>query len=91
MKFGSLGTVIGHEVGHGYDPQGINYDDIGYYNPLEDEAAKNAFEKMKNCVVGQYNGYCPFNSTEYKHPCVDGKHTSGENMADVSGKYIIRS
>ncbi|KAK6028279.1 peptidase family M13, partial [Ostertagia ostertagi] len=51
-----------------------------------DDSSKNAFGKMADCVVQEYNNFCPLNKTEYgTAACLDGAQTQGENIADNGG------
>jgi putative endopeptidase len=86
MKYGVIGSVLGHEIGHGFDPNGFNHDSNGQYRPAMNNASARAYKKMKDCVVEQFNGYCPLADYPNKVKCVDGEHTVGENMAENSGK-----
>ncbi len=78
-NFGAAGSVVGHELTHGFDDQGRHYDAKGnlkeWWKP---EDAKN-FESRAQCLVDEYNG---FSIDDAK---VNGKLTLGENTADNGG------
>ncbi|GMR37645.1 hypothetical protein PMAYCL1PPCAC_07840 [Pristionchus mayeri] len=81
INYGAIGAVIGHEITHGFDDQGSQYDKTGnLVNWWNDRSAK-GFETRKQCIIDQYNGYT-VPETEMK---VNGKLTLGENIADNGG------
>jgi putative endopeptidase len=85
VNYGSIGWVIGHEIGHGFDDDGWKYDGRGTYRGWVTEADSTSFETRANALVEQYNGYEPLPG--YK---VNGRLTLGENIADVTGLDIAR-
>lgn len=79
-NYGGVGGTIGHELSHGFDDQGRQYDSKG--NLLDwwtEQDAKNYLERAK-VVEDQYNAYTVLDSLH-----VNGKLTLGENLADVVG------
>ncbi|XGW29389.1 hypothetical protein V3C99_008868 [Haemonchus contortus] len=86
VNFGGLGVVAGHELTHGFDDQGVQWDGTGILSGWMDDTSKTAFGKMADCVVNEYNGFCPLNKTTYgTAACLDGAQTQGENIADNGG------
>jgi putative endopeptidase len=83
INYGGIGMVIGHEMTHGFDDQGSQYDDQGnmrnWWTP-EDNAK---FKAKTAAVVNQYNNYTLFDSMHVK-----GELTLGENIADIGGLAI---
>ncbi|MCU1337403.1 MAG: Endothelin-converting enzyme 1 [Bryobacterales bacterium] len=80
VNYGAIGAVIGHELTHGFDDQGRQFDAKGNLRDWwTDEDAK-AFEQRTDCVVNQYNGYSPVEGVN-----LNGKLTLGENTADNGG------
>ncbi len=83
VNYGSIGAVIGHEISHGFDDKGSQYDGLGnlrdWWTP-EDHAA---FGERTAALVEQYAQYEPVPG----HP-VNGELTLGENIADVSGLAV---
>jgi putative endopeptidase len=75
--------VIGHEMTHGFDDQGSQYDEKGNMNNWwsKDDNAK--FKVKTNGVVKQYSAYTMFNNIH-----VNGELTQGENIADIGGIAI---
>lgn len=83
VNYGAIGMVIGHEMTHGFDDQGSQYDAVGNMNNWwgKEDAAK--FKTKTGGVVKQYNGFTVFDSIH-----VNGELTLGENLADIGGLAI---
>jgi len=89
VNYGGIGAVIGHEISHGFDDQGSQYDATGALKNwwTKDDAAK--FKAATAQLVAQYNGYCPFPAADGKPAqCVKGDFTLGENIADLAGLTV---
>ncbi|HEY6178280.1 MAG TPA: M13-type metalloendopeptidase, partial [Kofleriaceae bacterium] len=87
--YGGIGAVIGHEVGHGFDDQGSQYDATGALKNwwTKDDADK--FKTATEKLVAQYSAYCPIPAADGKPAqCVKGELTLGENIADLAGVTI---
>jgi predicted metalloendopeptidase len=81
-NYGAIGAVIGHEISHGFDDQGSQYDEKGNLrNWWTDEDRKRFAEKTK-ALIAQYDAY------EVAGYHVNGALTLGENIADNSGLAI---
>jgi putative endopeptidase len=83
VNYGGIGAVIGHEMTHGFDDQGRQYDAKGN---LRDWWTKEDAEKFnaRAAVVGkQFDAFSPMDSVH-----VNGKLTMGENLADLGGLTI---
>jgi len=89
VNYGGIGAVIGHEVTHGFDDQGRQYDDSG---ALKDWWTREDADKFKTAtakLVAQYSAYCPIPASAGKPAqCVKGELTLGENIADLGGLTI---
>ena len=86
VNFGGIVSVIGHEVGHGFDDQGSKYDGTGKLDDWWTEADREAFEGRADKLIEQYNGYSPAQlSDEHK---VNGALTVGENIGDLAGVLV---
>ncbi len=83
VNYGSLGFVIGHEMTHGFDDSGSQFDAEGNLKNWWTEADKKAYEARTDLVVKQYEAYEPL-----KGEHVNGKLTLGENIADIGGLKI---
>lgn len=83
LNYGGIGAVIGHEITHGFDDQGRQYDAKGNLNMWWTPADNEKFMTRANVVVTQFNSYCPLDSL-----CINGQLTLGENIADFGGLTI---
>ena len=84
-NYGGIGAVIGHEVGHGFDDQGAQYDGQGNLNEWWTAADKAAFEVKTKALVEQYDAFEP-RALPGEH--VNGSLTVGENIGDLGGLTI---
>jgi putative endopeptidase len=80
MNYGGIGAVIGHEMTHGYDDQGSRFGPTGNFENWWTDADAKGFAGRTDKLVAQFNGY---EAAPGMH--VDGKHTLGENIADLGG------
>ena len=83
VNYGGIGAVIGHEISHGFDDQGSQYDGLGKLNNWWTPEDRSAFEKVTLALVNQYDAYEPIPGAHVK-----GQLTLGENIADLSGLQI---
>lgn len=83
INYGAIGMAIGHEMTHGFDDQGSQYDDKGNMQNwwTKDDAAK--FKAKTGMVVKQYNAFTVLDGLH-----VNGELTLGENIADIGGIAI---
>ena len=84
-NYGGIGAVIGHEVGHGFDDQGSQYDGAGNLHDWWTPDDKSAFQVKAQALIEQYNGFSPRNLPG-EH--VNGALTVGENIGDLGGLTI---
>jgi endothelin-converting enzyme/putative endopeptidase len=84
-NYGGIGAVIGHEIGHGFDDQGAQYDGDGNLNDWWTPDDKAAFEVKSQKLIEQYDGFEP-RSLPGEH--VNGALTVGENIGDLGGLTI---
>jgi len=93
-NYGGIGAVIGHEIGHGFDDQGAQYDGDGVLNDWWTADDKANFEKRTKALIEQYNAFVPTQLDEKyadepdKAPHVNGALTIGENIGDLGGVNI---
>lgn len=80
VNYGGIGAVIGHELTHGFDDQGRQFDAKGNLRDWWTEADAKAFRERADCLVKQYDGYVAVDDVH-----VSGKLTLGENTADNGG------
>ena len=93
-NYGGIGTVIGHEIGHGFDDQGSQYDGHGRLSNWWTDEDRVRFDKLTKSLIAQYDSYVPEQLTEkYAQnpdhaPHVNGSLTIGENIGDLCGVSI---
>ena len=83
VNYGAIGAVIGHEISHGFDDQGAQYDGDGNLRDWWTKADHKNFAAKTKMLVKQYNAYSPVKGYH-----VNGELTLGENIADNSGAAI---
>jgi putative endopeptidase len=89
INYGAIGGVIGHEISHGFDDEGSQYDARGRLESwwTADDTAK--FKVATAKLVAQYAAYCPFPAVgDRAAQCVKGELTLGENIADLAGLTV---
>jgi putative endopeptidase len=84
INYGAMGAVIGHEMTHGFDDEGRQYDKDGNLKEwwTKEDAAK--YTKEADKIVRQFSGYTVVDSNTH----VNGKLTLGENIADFGGLTV---
>nr|WP_295659897.1 M13-type metalloendopeptidase [Polymorphobacter sp.] len=83
VNYGAIGVVIGHEISHGFDDQGRQYDAKGALRDWWTPADAKAFTARANKLIAQYDAYEPLPGVHIK-----GALTLGENIADLAGLRI---
>ncbi len=83
VNYGHIGGVVGHELTHGFDDQGAQFDAKGNLDNWWTAADKKNFEARTGCLEKQYNGYVAVDEVH-----VNGKLTLGENTADNGGLLL---
>ena len=84
-NYGGIGAVIGHEVGHGFDDQGSQYDERGNMENWWTADDRAAFQERADKLIAQYDGFEP---AELPGEHVNGALTVGENIGDLGGITI---
>jgi putative endopeptidase len=82
-NYGAIGAVIGHEISHGFDDEGSQFDGDGKLRNWWTAEDRKAFEAITSKLDAQYSAYEPLPGVHVK-----GKLTMGENIADLSGLQI---
>lgn len=78
MNYGGIGFVIGHEITHGFDDQGSQYDAFGNLRNWWAEQTRSAYLEKAQCIIDQYGNYTePLSNLN-----LNGFNTQGENIAD---------
>lgn len=80
LNFGAIGMVVAHELTHGFDDQGRQFDAEGNLRDWWSPSVSGEFDKRAACVASQYDGYVAIDDQHIK-----GKLTLGENIADLGG------
>jgi putative endopeptidase len=83
INYGAIGAVIGHEMTHGFDDQGSQYNYMGMLKNWWTPTDADRFKRKALLVVKQYNNYTVLNNVH-----VNGELTLGENIADIGGLSI---
>lgn len=83
VNYGSIGAVIGHEIGHGFDDQGSTFDGDGVLRNWWTDQDLNAFKDRTSALVNQYDAYEVLPGLK-----VNGAFTLGENIGDLGGLAI---
>lgn len=80
VNYGAIGAVIGHEIGHGFDDQGREFDEKGRIRNWWSEASNEAFKAKTAKLGAQYDSYEPLPGAH-----ISGELTMGENIGDLGG------
>ena len=83
VNYGAMGSVIGHELMHGFDDQGSKFDARGNYESWWGEQDRERFEARAGQLVEQFNRYVAVDGLR-----VNGELTLGENIADLGGLLV---
>jgi predicted metalloendopeptidase len=83
VNYGGIGAVIGHEISHGFDDQGSQFDGDGNLKMWWTKQDRAKFEQRAGALAAQYDAYEPVKGYH-----LNGKFTLGENIADLGGLTI---
>lgn len=83
LSYGALGSIIGHEIGHGFDDQGSKYDGDGVLQAWWSEEDRAAFNALGDGLAAQFDQYEPLEGLN-----VNGRQTLGENIGDLAGMIV---
>jgi putative endopeptidase len=83
LNYGGIGFVIGHEITHGFDDQGRQFDANGNMKDWWTAADATKFKQRASNIINQYNGYIAIDTFH-----INGALTEGENLADNGGLAI---
>jgi putative endopeptidase len=84
-NYGGIGAVIGHEIGHGFDDQGSQYDEAGNMENWWTAEDREAFQARADKLIAQYDRFEP---RDLPGEHVNGALTVGENIGDLGGITI---
>jgi len=80
MNYGGIGMVMGHELTHGFDDEGRDYDGTGKLVNWWEPATSQRFNSKVQCVINQYSKF-----EVLPNVYINGQLTQGENIADMGG------
>lgn len=80
FNYGVMGSIIGHELTHGFDDQGSQFDSEGNMKMWWTEDDYKNFKERKKLIIDQFNSYVAIDTLR-----VNGELTQGENIADLGG------
>ena len=83
VNYGAVGAVIGHEMTHGFDDEGREFDGSGDLRDWWTPADAKAFDERAKCLVDEYSSFTATDDVK-----VNGKLTLGENTADNGGLRV---
>ena len=83
VNYGGIGAVIGHEMTHGFDDQGSQFDAVGNLTNWWSEESAKRFKERTTAIVKQFAGYTAIDDLK-----INGELTQGENIADLGGLKI---
>ncbi len=86
VNFGGIGAVIGHEISHGFDDQGSQFDEVGNLNNWWTDGDRERFVARNRKLIDQFNAYEPLPGLH-----VNGEFTLGENIGDLGGVNVAFS
>ena len=83
LNYGGMGSVIGHEMTHGFDDQGSKFDPTGNMANWWTDADLKAFKDRAQCIINQFSGF-----EVEKGLNLNGSLVQGESIADLGGLVI---
>nr|RBQ98330.1 hypothetical protein FVER53263_11912 [Fusarium verticillioides] len=84
ITYGGMGSIVGHEITHGFDDSGHQYDKTGNKSAWFDEKSTAGFKKSSDCFIKQYGNFT-ITGPGGEEERIDGELTLGENVADAGG------
>jgi putative endopeptidase len=83
INYGAMGVVIGHEITHGFDDQGRQYDAKGNIKDWWTDNDSKQFDERAKVIINQFNNFVAIDTFH-----VNGQLTQGENIADLGGLNV---
>ncbi|BBE16888.1 metallopeptidase [Aquipluma nitroreducens] len=83
VNYGAIGVVIGHEMTHGFDDQGCQYDKVGNLNNWWTDEDSKLFKERTSVLVNQFSGFTVLDTLK-----ANGELSLGENIADLGGLNV---
>jgi endothelin-converting enzyme/putative endopeptidase len=89
LNYGAIGVVVGHELTHGFDDQGSQFDAQGNLKDWWTAIDRKKFDELEGCFVDEYSGFTTVEAKDGNPPVnLNGKLTLGENTADNGGMRL---
>jgi len=85
VNYGGIGAVIGHEIGHGFDDQGSQYDGAGNLRNWWTDEDRARFTERAGALIAQFDELEPADAPGHR---INGALTVGENIGDLCGLAI---
>jgi putative endopeptidase len=82
VNYGGIGSVIGHEIGHGFDDQGSRFDGSGNLRDWWTAQDRDRFDALAQALIAQFDSFEPASAPGHR---VNGALTVGENIGDLAG------
>jgi endothelin-converting enzyme/putative endopeptidase len=86
VNYGAIGMVMGHELTHGFDDEGRQFDGKGNLTDWWSPTVGKEFDERAACVANQFDGYTVLDGVH-----LNGKLTLGENLADLGGLKLAHA
>jgi putative endopeptidase len=83
VNYGAIGVVVGHELTHGFDDEGAQFDPLGNLHDWWTAEDKKAFEERTSCIANEYDQFIAVNDVHE-----NGRLELGENTADNGGARL---
>lgn len=83
INYGAIGSIVGHEIGHGFDDQGSKFDANGFLQSWWTDEDRAAFDALGDQLADQFSAYEPLPGLN-----VNGRQTLGENIGDLAGIIV---
>ena len=83
INYGAIGSIVGHEIGHGFDDQGSKFDANGVLQSWWTDEDRAAFDALGDQLADQFSTYEPLPGLN-----VNGRQTLGENIGDLAGIIV---
>ena len=83
INYGAIGMVIGHEISHGFDDQGSQFDKDGRFTNWWTQSDNDKFKQKGNDLASFYSKYNPIDTLH-----INGRLTLGENIGDLGGVTV---
>lgn len=83
INYGAIGSIVGHEIGHGFDDQGSKFDANGFLQSWWTDEDRAAFDALGDQLADQFSEYEPLPGLN-----VNGRQTLGENIGDLAGIIV---